>query len=242
MRYFITLFLYLTLQSITFSAPLKDFTATYELYHNNFYVGKSTRTLVTKNKFLTFTSVSKTAGLAALFFNVTLTETSKLRFKNKRLQFFSYHYDEKKNDETEGYEIRLNKNNTFYNSSEKKSYPVVKNLHDTLGFSVAIMYDLQSGKREIKYTIAEKDNLKTYTLKHIKNEDLITDKGVIKTLKMEHYNPKTNHRFTFWCAEDMGYLPVRILNINHKGDENLLNLTQFNQKKIFLELDEEETD
>lgn len=242
MQYFITLFLYLTLQSITLSAPLKDFTATYDLYHNNFYVGQSTRKLVTENKFLTFTSISKTAGLAALFFDVTLTETSKLRFKNNRLQFFSYHYDEKKSDETTGYELRLDKNNTFYNSSEKKTYPVAKNLHDTLGFSVAIMYDMQQGKREIKYTIAEKDNLKTYTLKYIKNEDLITNKGVIKTLKMEHYNPQTKHRFTFWCAENMGFLPVRIRNINHKGDESLLNLYQFNQKRIYLELDEENND
>jgi len=242
MRYFITLFFYLTLQSVTLSAPLKDFTASYDLYHNNFYVGQSTRKLVTENKLLTFTSISKTAGLAALFFDVTLTETSKLRFKNNHLQFFSYHYHEKKSDGTEGYELRLDKNNTFYNSHEKKHYPVAKNLHDTLGFTVAIMYDMQKGKREIKYTIAEKDNLKTYTLKFIKKENLITDNGAISTLKMEHYNPQTKHRFTFWCAEDMDYLPVRIRNINHKGDENLLNLTKFNQKKIYLELDEKETD
>jgi len=242
MRYFITLFLYLTLQSITLSAPLKDFTASYDLYHNNFYVGQSTRKLVTENKFLTFTSISKTAGLAALFFDVTLTETSKLRLKNNQLQFFSYHYEEKKSDGTEGYELRLDKNNTFYNSHTKKTYPVTKNLHDTLGFTVAIMHDMQKGKREIKYTIAEKDNLKTYTLKFIKKENLMTDNGVISTLKMEHYNPQSKHRFTFWCADNMDFLPIRIRNINHKGDENLFNLTKINQKKIYLALDEEDTD
>ncbi len=242
MRYFITLFLYLSLQNITFSSPIKDFTATYDLYHNNFYVGVSTRTLTSENKFLTFTSVSKTAGLAALFFDVTLTETSKLRFKNNRLQFFSYHYDEKKSDGNEDYELRLDKNSTFYNSYKKEYYPLEKELHDTLGFSIAVMHDMQKGKRTIKYTIAEKDSIKTYTLKFVKKENLTTYKGVISTLKMEHYDPQTKYRFTFWCAENMDYLPVRILNINHKGDENLLNLTQFNQKKIYLELDEEEID
>jgi len=242
MRYFFTLLFFFILQTNALSSPLKNFTATYDLYHNNFFVGQSTRKLVTENTFLTFTSISKTSGLAALFFDVTLSEISKLRFKHKRLQFFSYHYDEKKNGTTEGYTLTLAKNNTFYNSHEKKYFPVTKNLHDTLGFSVAIMRDMQLGKREIQYAIAEKDALKIYTLKFIKKEKLITNHGTISTLKMEHYNPQTKHRFTFWCAENMDFLPIRIRNINHKGDENLLNLSQLNKKPIYLELEDENDD
>ncbi len=242
MRYLLTLIFYFILHSIAFAAPIKDFTASYDLYHNEFYIGQSTRRLKTKNKFLTFTSTAETAGIAAWFFNITITETSKLRFKNKRLNFFSYQYNEKNNDKNEGYQLRLDKSHQFYNSHTKQLYPAAKNLHDTLGFTVAIMLDLQAGKREITYTIAEKDNLKTYTLKFIKKEKLITNTGEISTLKMEHYNPQTKHRFTFWCAENMGFLPVRIRNINHKGDENLLNLTHFNQQSIYLNLDSEEPD
>ena len=102
------------------------------------------------------------------------------------------------------------------------------------------MYDLQAGKREIQYSVAEKKKLKTYILKFIKKENIQTSNGEISTLKMEHYDPQTKHRFTLWCAENMGFLPVRILKINHKGNEDLLNLTQFNNKKIHLNLDEDE--
>lgn len=242
MRYLFTIIIYLFIQSAVFSATLADFSAHYDLYYNEFFVGQSTRNLATKNNDVTYSSTSKTAGIAKWFYDVTVTETSKLSYKNKQLNFVSYVYNEKDKDKNEGYELYLNKSDQLYNSHEKKNYPITKNLHDTLGFTVAIMLDMQAGKRKIKYSIAEKDNLKTYTLKFIKKETLMSDKGKIDTLKMEHYDPETKYRFTFWCAENMGFLPVRIRNINPKGDENLLNLTQFNQNPIHLNLYEEDTE
>lgn len=242
MRYLITISLYFLLQNIVFASQLKDFTASYNLYHNEFFVGTSTRTLSTENKSVTFLSTAETAGVAAWFFNITITETSKLQFKNKRLHFISYSYNEKNGDDNEGYQLHLEQPDKLYNSYTKESYPAVKNLHDTLGFTVAFMQEMQAGKREIEYTIAEKDSLKIYTLKFIKKEKLKTEKGEISTLKMEHYDPQTKYRFTFWCAENMGFLPIRIRNINPKGDENLLNLTHFNQKAVQLSMETEESD
>lgn len=240
MRYLITILFYFSIQTLSFATPIKDFTARYNLYHNETYIGQTTRRLVTKNKFINFSSVAKTDGFIAWFVDITITETSKLRYKNNRLSFVSYSYNEKKNDENKGYQLRLDKANKFYNSHTKELYPVVNNLHDTLGFTAAIMHDMQNGKREIKYAIAQKNKLKTYTLKFITKENIATNGGQITTFKMEHYNPQTKERFTLWCAENMGFLPVRIQSINHKGDENLLNLTQFNQKEFYLDLPEEE--
>ena len=242
MQYLITIILTVILQTNLNAAPVKDFTATYDLYHNEFFVGKSKRSLNTENKNLTFSSIAETAGVAAWFFNVTITEISKLKLKNKRLNFISYTYNEKNSDETKGYKLHLDKKHNLYNSHTKQLYPTTKNLHDTLGFTVAIMQDMQEGKRNITYTIAEKDNLKKYTLKFIEKEELQTENGKISTLKMEHYDPQTKHRFTFWCAEDMEFLPVRIRNINHKGDESLLNLTHFNQQPISLSVYTEESE
>ena len=242
MQYLITIILTVILQTNLNAAPVKDFTATYDLYHNEFFVGKSKRSLNTENKNLTFSSIAETAGVAAWFFNVTITEISKLKLKNKRLNFISYTYNEKNSDETKGYKLHLDKKHSFYNSHTKQLYPTTKNLHDTLGFTVAIMQDMQEGKRNITYTIAEKDNLKKYTLKFITKEELQTDNGKISTLKMEHYDPQTKHRFTFWCADKMNFLPVRIRNINHKGDESLLNLTHFNQQPISISVYTEESE
>jgi len=240
MQYLVTIILAIILHANVNAASIKDFTATYDLYHNQFFVGKSKRSLNTENQNLTFTSTAETAGIASWFFNVTITEISKLQLKNKHLNFVSYTYSEKNSDETKGYELRQDKPNNFYNSHTKQTYPITQNLHDTLGFTVAIMQDMQEGKRNITYTIAEKDNLKKYTLKFIKKENLTTNNGEISTLKMEHYDPQTKQRFTFWCAENMNFLPIRIRNINHKGDENLLNLTHFNHQVISMSVYTEE--
>lgn len=240
MRYLITIFFYFLLQSNSFATPVKDFTSRYNLYHNDFYIGQSKKTLTTKDNFLTLSSISKTAGVAAWFFDITITEISKLQLKNNRLSFFSYSYDEKGKTKNESYEIHLEKPQKFYNSHTKKSYPLAKNLHDILGFTVAVMHDLQAGKREIKYTIAEKSKVRIYTLKLIQKEDLTTSKGKISTLKMEHYDPKSRTRFTLWCAESMDFLPIRIRKINYKGRVVLFNLTHYNQQAIDLILDEDE--
>lgn len=231
----ITLIFCFILQFSANASPIKDFSVSYDLYHNGFYVGKSNRRLTTENKLLTFSSTAKTEGFAALFIDITVTEVSKLRLKNNQLNFFSYTYNEKNSDDNEGYQLHLDKKHQFYNSSTKQHYPVTKNLHDTLGFTVAIMSELQAGKREIKYHIAEKDELKTYTLKLVNKEKLVSNEGDISTLKMEHFNPQTKERFTLWCAEDLGFLPIKIQSTNSKGDENLLNLTRFNKKQIHLE-------
>ena len=240
MQSIITTISLLFLPLIAFSSPLKDFTAKYKLYHNELYVGESTRKLTTNKNELTFTAATETAGLAAIFFSISINETSKLHFDKKQLRFVSYEYSEKNKDKNELYKVYLDQKQ-LYNSHTKQHYPIAANLQDILGFTLSVMHDLNAGKRKITYTIAEKDSLKPYHLKLIKKENIATNNQAINTLKMEHYNPETKHRFTLWCAEELGYLPIRIRSINHKGDENLFNLTQYNQRAIYLNLDNDET-
>lgn len=98
MRYLLTIVFYLFIQTTSSSAPLKDFTVSYDLYHDEMYIGQTSRNLVANDKFLTFSSVAKTAGIAAWFYDITISEKSKLRYKDQQLNFFSYSYNENKND------------------------------------------------------------------------------------------------------------------------------------------------
>ena len=230
------------LPTLSFASAVKDFSSRYAVYKNDFFLGNTTRILNTKDNLLNFTAVTKSAGFAALFYDIKITETSKLKLKDNVLNIHSYKYDEKKNDKRITHQLHIDKSGKLYNSFTQQQYPVTSNLHDGLGFSIAIMHDLKNGLRDIKYTIAEKKKLKNYHLKFIKEETLETVSGDLKTIRIEHYNPKTQKRFTFWCAESMGFLPVRILNVKANGDEVLLNLTHYNNKEINLDIDEEEED
>jgi hypothetical protein len=230
------------LPALSFANPVKDFSARYEVYKNGFYLGNTTRTLTSKDSMLNFSAVTESAGFAALFFDIKINETSKLVSKNNSLNIFSYKYDEKKNDERITYQLYIDDSNKLFNSFTKKQYPLTPGLHDALGFSIAMMRDLNKGLRELKYTIAEKEKLKNYHLKFIKEEKLPSGNGSLKTIKIEHTNPKTKTRFTFWCAESMGFLPVRIVKVKANGDEVLLNMTEYNHKPLQLELNNEEFD
>ncbi|MCW8899767.1 MAG: DUF3108 domain-containing protein [Gammaproteobacteria bacterium] len=231
--------IFLLLPSITSASSVKDFSASYAVYKNGFFLGNTKRTLTTKNNILNYTAVTETAGIAAWFFDVTIFEKSKLILKNDSLNIYSYKYDEKNKDKHTIHELHIDDNKQLYHSYTKQHYPITKNLHDGLGFNIAMMHDLKKGLRDIKYTIAEKEKLKDYHIKFVKEETLPADNGGLKTIKIEHTNPKTKDRFTFWCVESMGFLPVRIQNVKDNGDEVLLNLTHYNNKEVYLYLDDD---
>ena len=234
---------------------INNYSAIYEVYHNETHVAHSSRKLTSKNNVYELSSKTELAGIFSWFSDITVTETSRLLLKNNKLKFQSYSFQETDNDKNKSYELYLEKktgkkkkNNQnseplqFFNSHLNKTLPAAENLQDTLGFTVAIMHDLQKGNRNIRYTIAEKDNLKTYSLKFLKNKELTANNKALNTIKLEHYNPETQHRFTFWCAEELNYLPVRIQNIKKNGDEILLNLIKLNNKKLILDIDDETDD
>lgn len=240
MRYFAFAILLLLAQKNLLAAAIEDFSADYDVYQNGFYLGESRRTLTTKNNQLTLTSITQSKGIAAWFFDVKIVEVSKLIFAKNALRFHSYQYDEKQKNKHETIELRIDKPRQVYNSYTRQHYPLTQNLYDGLGFSLAMMYDLKKGQRKLNYTIAEKEHLKHYQLKFLGYEKIPTNNKAITTIKMEHYDPKSKYRFTFWCAENMHFLPVRIRNIKKNGDEITLNLTHFNHQAVYLETENED--
>lgn len=239
-RYLIYILFFIS-NSAAYALP-ENFTANYALYHNQSYIGEAMRKLHYNGDTLSYTSKAISKGFISLFYDIKIYEESLFNVKDKQLKFHSYSYYEKKNNDIKNYQIQLKKNTTIFNSHNNESYPLPANLHDTLGFTVAVMHDLQSGLRDMKYTIAEKDKLQQYHLKFIKTEKLRTSKGQLMTLKMEHYDAQSKTRFTLWCAEEMKFLPVRIRKIDHRGKETLLNLNQYNKKPLEIYLPEEEID
>lgn len=228
------------LPAFTFASPVANFSASYAVYKNGFFLGNSKRTLKAEKNILNYSAVTETAGIAAIFFDVTINEISKLTLKDNKLGIHSYTYDEKNGDKRTIHQLYIDKTGKLFNSYTKENYPITSNLHDGLGFSIAMMADLKKGLRDIKYTIAEKEKLKDYHIKYVKEEILPSDSGGLKTIKIEHTEPGSKNRFTFWCAPSMGFLPVIIQNVKNNGDEVLLKLTDYNNKAVYLYTDEDE--
>src|SRR3569623_1489452 len=81
-------------------------------------------------------------------------------------------------------------------------------VHDMLGYLLAIMLDLQRGRKELQYSIADGGKLKTYAFQILGEEQVESPFGRLKTVKLRRTEDKRDT--TVWCAPALHYLPVRL--------------------------------
>jgi hypothetical protein len=84
-------------------------------------------------------------------------------------------------------------------------------------YQIALMQDLQQGKRELSYTVADDGKIKVYSPTFVGEEKVRTDLGEFNTLKYERVSSDKKRRTTLWCAPVLHYLPVQVEHLE-KGD------------------------
>ena len=72
------------------------------------------------------------------------------------------------------------------------------------------------------------------TLVYSKTEQLRSSLGKLDLLQLEHKANKGDYRFTFWCAKQLQYLPIKIRKIEQDGDVILLKLRRLDKLKFQL--------
>lgn len=65
--------------------------------------------------------------------------------------------------------------------------------------------------------------------------------GRMDVYQLEHQADKGHYRFTFWCAKQLNYLPIKIVKTEQDGDIVQLSLKQYN-KKAFYQLGDRSSD
>ena len=88
------------------------------------------------------------------------------------------------------------------------------------------MADLDAGKRDVAYPIADGGKLKRYRLFEAGREPLETKVGHFETIIIKRERRSGKRETRFWCAPALGFLPVKI---EHKERDGTL---------IVLEIDE----
>ncbi len=203
-----------------------EFSAGFVLKSRGALIGKTQWSLVTRgDRRLVYQSRSATAGIAVLFGKAEITERSEWQRVGETWQPMSYRYvrtgKKRKQvavdfDWTSGLAV-----NTA--AGESWSMPVPNGTLDKLGFMLAMMHDLGAGLRALEYPIADGGKLKRYHLQTIGAELLQTPIGLVETLKVERIRADTDRETTFWCAPELGFLPVKM---EHKEtDGSVITLT-----------------
>ncbi len=90
---------------------------------------------------------------------------------------------------------------------------------DKLSVQLLLMRDLQAGKREMEYSVADGGTLKIYRFFRGEDEVLKSPVGELKTIRVKRDRGRKDRYTEFWCAPRLGYLPVRIIQYRD-GEEH----------------------
>ncbi|MGH8610736.1 MAG: DUF3108 domain-containing protein [Gammaproteobacteria bacterium] len=159
-----------------------------------------------------FESQSRATGLAKLIVPGQITEQSRWNVAGNQIYSRSYSYV-RTGSEPKSITVRFDWSNGLIlgsNGTETWRLDARSGLLDKLSYQLAIMSDLQAGKRLLEYTFVDEDEIKVYRFATVGEEVLETPIGKLKTLKLERTNEKPNRFTTLWCAPALRYLPVRL--------------------------------
>jgi len=213
-----------SLLALIFSAPLfaehgfNPFTAVYQVSRNDTEIGIRTHTLESKDGQYIYHASMHATGFASLFKPGAITETSEWELKNGYVIPLNYEYrDSDKAKRHTQLKFNWEKNsvtNIVGNKPWKMNIP--KGTQDKFSYMLALMQDLQHGKMNPEYKIADGGRLKTYQFKALQNETISTPLGEFDTLKLQRIRVGKKNRITYlWVLPEKNYLPLKIER--HKG-------------------------
>lgn len=83
---------------------------------------------------------------------------------------------------------------------------------DKLSYQLALMLKLANRpEAQFSFKIADGGKVKDYQFKILGEERVYTSLGSYKAVKIEHQRYQKNKTITLWCAAELNYLPVKIV-------------------------------
>ncbi len=232
-RYFILAFVLNLLAFVTVAAQNTSFPKHFEVrYHLN-RQGLDIAEIhwklqVQKDQDFRYTSKSKTIGIAKLFRDEQIIETSDWRFNQGNLQTLRYQYSRSGGKRKRQAEARFDwPQKRLHNTLNGKQWSVALSdrTYDKLNYLLALMQDLKQGQRMDQYQVADGSKFKTYEMHYLKEEPLESALGTIETLVLERHVKGSERVTRVWAAKSLHYLPIKIEH-REKGEIVTLNLTQ----------------
>jgi hypothetical protein len=162
---------------------------------------------------------ARTAGIALLFRDVKISETSQSEYFEQSFRPLMYRYDRTGDNKAETAEVSFDWHKGIARNTVKgKTWqmPVPVGTLDKITYLLAMMSDLSAGKRTMRYTIADGGKLKVYDMRELGTETLDTPLGSLETLKMERHR-RDGRETTLWCAPALGFLPVKVMHREREG-------------------------
>lgn len=158
-----------------------------------------------------FLSRMKTTGVLALVRSDKITESSSGQLRDGHFVPDSYSYHNSHGDKH--FALRFD-----YASGEvlrsdqaqgwRTAMPAA--VMDKLVYQMQMMLDLAAQPATLRYSIADKNKLKDYLFDNRGREQVETDTGSYRTIRLERGASGADRRTVVWCAEELNWLPVKV--------------------------------
>ena len=202
----------LTTFGATHAAALPEqFTAIYDVKKSGITIGETKRVLSRKDGRYLFESVTRPSGIAKLLASGQVVERSHWQFyqgqpRPVQYTFFNSGGKKKRN-------VRIDfdwQKNQVINTinGEPWSMALEHGSTDKLLYQLRIMQDLPATGTSLRYPVADGGKLKYYNIEIVGKERIRTPLGKFDAVRLRYVKGKRTT--TMWCAENLGYLPVRI--------------------------------
>ena len=205
------------------AAPFPDFEVHYNLQYENMRVGEAVYRLQRQNGAFLYESRSRPVGIAAWFRKDRVEERSLWTWREERIRPDQYRYQrtggrsDRNAELTFDWEALRVENRVAGHPWEMDIPP---DALDKMVVTLVLMRDLAMGRRDVEYAIADGGSLKTYRFKVVGEETVETPAGTFDTLKLERLREDNTRYTALWCAPELNYLPVKLLQ--RESDDRLV--------------------
>jgi hypothetical protein len=205
------------------------FTITYEVSRNGFYLGDTVRHFEQlPNGNWRYTATTNAKGLASLFFNDTVHETSVLKQQDNNIIPLTYVYDQSGGKDKEHYQIDfLWDQRKIHNGHNNKDYKIEGNAQDVQTFLLQIMRDLQHHQNTVTYFIASRGNATSYVLTQNGSHKIDTPYKSLETIELVSNKLKDTDQYRVWCAVALEFMPVRVQKIDTDNNKTEFVIKDF---------------
>lgn len=221
---FLILFCGLLLVSVSRAEPVTPapFEAEYTLYSKGFEVAHIKREFrPLADGTYVYQSKSHPVGVLALWRDDVITERSHWRRTESDFQPIKYTYEHSGgNEKNRNVQVDFNWSDNIVRmqvNEDRWQMELEPETLDKMLYQLAMMRDLQLGKQNIRYRIADGGKMKSYDFERLGSESVETPYGEFQTMKVERHRDDTERETILWCAEKLGYLPVKVLNVEPDG-------------------------
>lgn len=190
--------------------------AVYQGSGASFMIGEVHHTLDIAEGHYTLKSVTKTTGLASLFKNYLLTQTSRGIAGNKGLQ--PEVYEEEKT--TSGSMQKQDSTFDWMAQTVRFSHGAETELPADAQDMLSMLYQLSQFSMHgeiVPLTISNGKKLQKYELEIGRQEEIITPLGKVRALHLRKLRPDGEEGFEIWLGLEYRMLPVKFRHIDRSG-------------------------